>query len=64
MGCVFAYVILLTVLGPERKNRDLSADEDTDLLEATGRQSYSAGMHAEEDSNRNSGSDEEKAFKN
>ncbi|KAF3915544.1 hypothetical protein ABW21_db0204572 [Orbilia brochopaga] len=34
MGCVFAYVILLTFIGPERKNRDMSEAGETE--EATG----------------------------
>jgi SHS family lactate transporter-like MFS transporter len=31
MGCVFAYVILLTVAGPERLGRNFDADHDADL---------------------------------
>ncbi|CAI6334133.1 unnamed protein product [Periconia digitata] len=37
MGCVYAYVILLTFLGPEMRGRDLSARADMDLKEATGK---------------------------
>lgn len=36
MGCVFAYVILLTFLGPENKNATFDAAGDGDLAEATG----------------------------
>lgn len=31
MGCVFAYVILLTIAGPERLGRNFDADHDADL---------------------------------
>lgn len=37
MGCVFAYVILLTFLGPEYLGRNFDAAHDEDLKEATGR---------------------------
>lgn len=36
MGCVYAYVILLTFLGPEMKGRSMSARDDEDLEEAAG----------------------------
>lgn len=36
MGCVYAYVIILTFLGPEYKGRSMSARTDEDLAEATG----------------------------
>ncbi|KAF1952328.1 MFS general substrate transporter [Byssothecium circinans] len=36
MGCVYAYVILLTFVGPEYRGRDLSAHADADMAEATG----------------------------
>lgn len=35
MGCVYAYVILLTFLGPERRGRSMEAHADRDLAEAT-----------------------------
>lgn len=35
MGCVYAYVILLTFLGPERRGRSMEAHNDRDLAEAT-----------------------------
>ncbi|OQO07256.1 hypothetical protein B0A48_07826 [Cryoendolithus antarcticus] len=38
MGCVFAYVIVLTFLGPEYKGRSMGAAHDHDFEEATGRQ--------------------------
>lgn len=36
MGCVFAYVIILTFLGPEYKGRKMDAASDHDLQEARG----------------------------
>jgi MFS transporter, SHS family, lactate transporter len=34
MGAVYAYVILLTFIGPERRGRDLSVEADRDMDEA------------------------------
>jgi MFS transporter, SHS family, lactate transporter len=36
MGCVYAYVILLTVLGPEYRGRFFDVGHDDDMREATG----------------------------
>lgn len=36
LGCVYAYVILLTFIGPEFKGRDMSVIHDHDMEEATG----------------------------
>lgn len=36
MGCVYAYVILLTFLGPEMRGRSMEAANDEDLAEAAG----------------------------
>ena len=36
MACVYVYVIILTILGPEYKGRFLDAKHDEDLQEATG----------------------------
>jgi MFS transporter, SHS family, lactate transporter len=33
MGCVFAYVILLTIVGPEKRGKDLSVHADNDAAE-------------------------------
>lgn len=35
MGCVYAYVILLTLIGPEHLSRSFDAAHDADLEEAT-----------------------------
>lgn len=37
MGAVYAYVILLTFIGPERRGRDLTVAHDTDMAEVTHR---------------------------
>ncbi|KAI5861507.1 MFS general substrate transporter [Durotheca rogersii] len=37
MGCVYAYVILLTLLGPEYRGRDMDVAHDADAVEAAGR---------------------------
>lgn len=36
MGCVFGYVIILTLLGPEYKGRNMGVAHDADLEEAAG----------------------------
>lgn len=36
MGCVYAYVILLTFLGPENRGRQMDVAHDTDMLEVAG----------------------------
>lgn len=36
MACVYAYVIVLTFLGPEMRGRSMSAKEDEDMREAAG----------------------------
>jgi MFS transporter, SHS family, lactate transporter len=36
MGCVFAYTIILTVLGPEYRGRFFDVMHDDDMFEATG----------------------------
>ena len=50
MACVYVYVIILTILGPEYKGRFLDAKHDHDLQEVTGLRDPSA----------HSGSDDEK----
>jgi SHS family lactate transporter-like MFS transporter len=53
MACVYTYVIILTILGPEYKGRFLDAKHDHDLQEATGLR----------DANAHSGSDDERMDK-
>jgi len=57
MGCVYAYVILLTFLGPEAKGRSMSASADQDLAEATG---HVDGKHGEPYQRKDSDNEPEK----
>ncbi|SMR59050.1 unnamed protein product [Zymoseptoria tritici ST99CH_1E4] len=45
MACVFVYVILLTLLGPERRGRSLDAADDEDLAEAAGPDAVEKARH-------------------
>lgn len=64
MACVYVYVIILTILGPEYKGRKMTAEDDSDLAEAAGHDAVDKVVHADDGSNgRHSGSDEEKALK-
>lgn len=57
MGAVYAYVILLTLIGPEKRGRDLSVNADADAAEVMNRH---GGRHGAADTHLNaSGSDEE-----
>lgn len=44
MGCVYAYVILLTFLGPEKLCRSFEVDQDSDIAEAAGHDTIEAAM--------------------
>ena len=46
MACVYVYVILLTFLGPEHKNRGMSVADDQDMAEAAGKDRIAAATHA------------------
>lgn len=35
MGCVYAYLLLLTFLGPEKRGRDFEVEHDSDMAEVT-----------------------------
>lgn len=35
MGCVYAYVIILTLVGPERMNRNFEAEHDSDMVSSS-----------------------------
>ena len=56
MGCVFAYVIVLTFLGPEYKGRKMDAGSDSDFNEARGIRDF-------QQDHDHSGSEEEKTEK-
>ncbi|KAK4630900.1 Carboxylic acid transporter [Fulvia fulva] len=47
MGCVYAYVILLTFLGPETRGRSMSASNDRDLAEAAGQDAVAHAKHGD-----------------
>jgi SHS family lactate transporter-like MFS transporter len=57
MGCTFAYVILLTFLGPEFKGRDMGVSHDVDLQEAAGHDAVDGVAFAS--GSRRHGSDDE-----
>lgn len=67
MGAVFAYVIILTIIGPEALGKDLDVGHDKDMQEATGRgfvekdRGESLGSKDGNYSGTVSGSDEEKS---
>jgi len=44
MGCVYAYVILLTILGPEYLKRSFEVRDDADIAEAAGHNTIEAAM--------------------
>lgn len=44
MGCVYAYVIFLTLIGPEYLGRSFEVSEDADLSEVTGQKVVEAAM--------------------
>lgn len=35
MGCVYAYVIVLTFIGPEKRNHSFEVEHDSDMAEVT-----------------------------
>ena len=45
MGCVFGYVIILTLLGPEYKGRSMGVAHDADLQEAAGHEAIDNVAH-------------------
>jgi len=49
MGCVYAYVILLTFLGPEYRGRLFDAAHDRDLATAAGPEATAAVVHRRDD---------------
>lgn len=50
MGCVYAYVILLTLIGPEYRGRVFDAVHDRDLAEASGQEAIATVAHRRGDS--------------
>ncbi|KAK3640611.1 Carboxylic acid transporter [Elasticomyces elasticus] len=60
MGCVFAYVIVLTFLGPEYKGKDMGVANDADLEEAAGHDAIEAAAFKPEGRRNGSTDDIEK----
>ncbi|KAK3352877.1 sugar transporter family protein [Lasiosphaeria hispida] len=48
MGCVYVYVIVLTLIGPEHLSRKFEAAHDADIREATGEDAVTAAAHGRE----------------
>jgi SHS family lactate transporter-like MFS transporter len=48
MGCVYAYVILLTLVGPERMGRNFEVEHDTDMVEVAGTTDLSQFTHRQD----------------
>lgn len=48
MGCVYAYVIVLTLVGPENLGRKFGVAYDNDLAEVTGQDTMAAVVHRRE----------------
>lgn len=46
MGCVFLYVIILALVGPERLGQKFDATHDRDLAEAAGDEAFETGVGA------------------
>jgi SHS family lactate transporter-like MFS transporter len=44
MGCVYAYVIIMTFLGPEYLRRSFEVDQDSDMNEAAGHDTIEAAL--------------------
>ena len=61
MACVFVYVIILALVGPERLGRKFDVAHDSDMTEAAGRDAVAAAVHgrgARETADRDSSEDE------
>ena len=56
MGCVFAYVIILTLAGPEKLGHKFGVAHDSDLYDAAGDDAVAAVVRREE--GRGHGADE------
>ncbi len=65
MGCVYAYVILLTFVGPEYRGRIFGVEHDEDMAEVTGQDNVNHLFHEREARGgpRSDSSDEDKAVR-
>lgn len=53
MGCVFAYTLILTLIGPERNGRSFDVEDDEDTVEVAGKNTVeAAGEKADEEAMR------------
>ncbi|MCJ1282211.1 hypothetical protein MMC26_001534 [Xylographa opegraphella] len=59
MGCVYAYVIALTVLGPEKLGHSFRVAADHDFEEAAGHDAVARALHAEERGHRDTDSSDD-----
>ena len=48
MGCVFAYVIILALIGPENLGRRFGVAHDSDMADAAGTDALAAVVHRRE----------------
>ena len=48
LGCVYAYVILMTFIGPERRGHHFGVEGDDDMVEAAGDGTVAAALHRRE----------------
>ncbi|KAI9695958.1 MAG: hypothetical protein M1820_008370 [Bogoriella megaspora] len=57
MGCVYAYVIVLTFLGPEYRGRSMQVKDDSDMEEAAGRDAVDRALHGDASAQRQDSDD-------
>ena len=48
MGCVYAYVIILALVGPENLGRKFGVAHDSDMYDAAGEDALAAVVHRRE----------------
>jgi len=61
MGAVYAYVILLTFIGPEKRGRNLNVEHDADMAEVTHRDLRNQGAIGGDRVHEDASSEDEKA---
>lgn len=49
MGCVYAYVILLTFIGPESQMKQFGVEQDEDMAIVAGHDTIEAALHRRRD---------------
>lgn len=58
MGCVFAYVIILALVGPENLGQKFGVAHDSDMEDAAGREAMAAVVAGDQDAETSSGASE------